>query len=112
MPSQTWLTAWKILQLPINLTILRLKENKVTIRTLDTDVVVASQCLSDIQLWIAYGVGKHVRFLAAHEIATTLGPSKCRPLPFFHALSGCDVVSFFQGEGKKIVWAEWKTLML
>ena len=50
--------------------------NKGTIRTVDTDVVVASQCLSHIQ-WIAFGVGKHVRFLEAHEIATALGPSKC-----------------------------------
>ena len=64
--------------------------DKVTIRIVDTNVVVASQRLGLIQLLIAYGVGKHVRFLAAHEIATSLGPSKCRAPPFFHALSGCD----------------------
>ena len=50
--------------------------DKVTIRTVDTDLVVVSQCLSHIQ-WIAFGVGKYVRFLEAHEIATALGPSKC-----------------------------------
>ena len=88
--------------------------DKVTIRTVDTDVVVlavaASRRLSHIHLWIAYGVGKHFRYLAAHEIATTLGPSKCRALPFFHALSGCDLVSFFRGKGKKTAWATSKNL--
>ena len=88
--------------------------DKVTIRTVDTDVVVlalaASRRLSHIHLWIAYGVGKHFRYLAAHEIATTLGPSKCRSLPFFHALSGCDLVSFFHGKGKKPAWATSKNL--
>ena len=79
--------------------------DKVTIRTVDTDVVVASQCLSHIQLWIAYGVGKHVKFLEAHEIATALRPSKCRTLPFFRALSDCDIVYFFHGKGKKTAWA-------
>ena len=88
--------------------------DKFTIRTVDTDVevlgVAASQRLSHIQLWIAYGLGKHFRFLAAHEIATALGPSKCRALLFFHALSGCDIVSFFHGKSKKFAWATWKNL--
>ena len=83
---------------------------KIKIRTVDTDVVVASQCLRHIQLWIAYGVGKHVKFLEAHEIATALGPSKCRALPFFRALSGCDIVYFFHGKGKKTAWATRKHL--
>ena len=90
--------------------------DKVTIRTVDTNVVVlavaASQRLSHIHLWIAYGVGKHFRYLAAHEIATTLGPSKCTALPFFRALSGCDIVSFFHGYGKKLLGLHGKTLML
>ena len=72
-------------------------------------MVVASQCLSHIQ-WIACGVGKHVRFLEAHDIATALVLSKCRVLSFFHALSGCDMVYFFHGKGKKTAWATWKNL--
>ena len=72
--------------------------------------LAASRRLSHIHLWIAYGVGKHFRYLAAHEIATTLGPSKCRALPFFHALSGCDLLSFFHGKGKKTAWATSKNL--
>ena len=57
-----------------------------------------------------YVVGKHVKFLEAHEIATALGPSKCRALPFFRVLSGCDIVYFFHGKGKKTAWATWKNL--
>ena len=73
-------------------------------------MVVAFQCLSHIELWIAYGVGKHVRFLEIHEITTALGPSKCLALPFFHALSDCDIVYLFHGKGKKTAWATWKNL--
>ena len=40
------------------------------------------------QLWIAYGVGKHVKFLEAHEIAT----------------------AFFNDKGKRTAWATCKNL--
>ena len=60
---------------------------KVLQRTVDTDIVVlvvAAATNIDIQeLWIAFGTGKHFRYIPAHEIASSLGPSK---LPFFHAL--------------------------
>ena len=54
---------------------------KVSIRTVDTDVVVlavaAAQRLSIDELWVAFGTGKSFRFLAAHEMAQALGPDKC-----------------------------------
>ena len=53
-----------------------------------------------------YSVGKHVRFLGAHKIATALGPRKCGALPFFRALSGCDIVYFFHGNGNKTICSE------
>ena len=78
---------------------------KMAICTVDTDVVVlavtASEQLEIDELWIAFATGKNFRYLAAHEIAMTLGPSKCHGLPFFHALTGCDTVSCFSGRGKK-----------
>ena len=50
---------------------------KVSIRTVDTDVVVlavaAAEPLSIDQLWVAFGTGKSFRFLAAHEMAQELG---------------------------------------
>ena len=46
---------------------------KVSIRTVDTEVVVlavaAAERLSIDQLWVAFGTGKNFRFLAAHEMA-------------------------------------------
>ena len=86
--------------------------NKVSIRTVDTDVVVlavtTAQRLNICELWVAFGVGKHFRHIPAHEIAKALGPSSCIGLPMFHALTGCDTVSFFGGRGKKTAWEVWK----
>ena len=36
-----------------------------------------------------------------------LGPEKASTLPMFHALMGCDTVSFFVGWGKKTAWDVW-----
>ena len=41
-------------------------------------------------------------------MAVALGLNKCRGLPFFHALTGCDTVSSFGGRGKKTTWESWK----
>ena len=53
---------------------------KVSIRTVDTDVVVlavaAAERLSIDELWVAFGTGKSFRFLAAHEMAQALGPDR------------------------------------
>lgn len=81
---------------------------KVSIRTVDTDVVVlaitSAQRLSISELWIAFGTGKSFRFIAAHEIAGSLGPDRCIALPMFHAFTGCDTVSNF---GKRTAWDTW-----
>jgi hypothetical protein len=80
--------------------------SKVMIRTVDTDVVVIAvaccQQLALAEFWIWFGVGKNVRYLAVHDIATALKPDRCLALPFFHAFTGCDTVSAFVGRGKKV----------
>ncbi|KAK3877040.1 hypothetical protein Pcinc_018219 [Petrolisthes cinctipes] len=85
---------------------------KVSIRTMDTDVVIlavaAAGRLDIDELWVAFATGKNFRYLAAHEMAVALGPDKCRGLPFFHAFTGYDTVSCFSGRGKKTVWQTWK----
>ena len=86
------------------------------IRTVDTDVIIlaiaaisvfAQHCNNiSVELWIAFGVGISFRYIAAHHLAAQL--EQCGSvLPIFHALTGCDTVSFFQGKGKKSAWEVW-----
>lgn len=85
----------------------KLGSTKVLIRTVDTDVVVIAiavfQKLTISELWIAFGVGKNLRFLSS------LGPEKSKALPIFHAITGCDTVSSFSGKGKKTAWTTWSS---
>lgn len=84
---------------------------KAEIRTVDTDVLVlvilSAQRLNIDELWVAFGVGKNYRIFAAHELARSLGRDRCTALPLFHAITGCDTVSFFGGRGKKTAWDTW-----
>ena len=62
------------------------------------------------ELWLAFGTGKSFRYLAAHQIAASLGSQMSCALSMFHALTGCDTVSTFAGHGKKTAWSTWKSL--
>ena len=67
---------------------------RIMIRTIDTDVVALAIAIFHtvpvIELWIAFGTAKHFRYLAVHDIARTLGQEKCKAVPLFHAMTGCD----------------------
>ena len=82
--------------------------NKVSIQTVDTDVVVlavaSAQRLNITELWIAFGAGNNFRYLPAHEMADALGLDCCVALPMFHAFTCCDTVSCFGGRGKRTAW--------
>lgn len=84
---------------------------KVCIRTVDTDVLVIAVGmffkLNLEQLWLSFGVGKNHRYIPVHSICASLGEVKSFCLPLFHALTGCDQVSFFGGKGKKNAWNTW-----
>ena len=86
--------------------------DRVMIRTTDTDVVVLAianmYTIPVSEIWVAFGVGKNFRYIPAHLIATQLGERRSRALPFFHAMTGCDTVSFFAGKGKKTAWEVWR----
>ena len=43
-----------------------------------------------------------------HALVAQLGASRCKALPLFHALTGCDTVSHFMGCGKKTAWSAWQ----
>ena len=93
---RTHATAWKMLE----------GYTKVVVRTVDTDVLVlavtAAQCLDITELWATFGTGKSFRYLAAHEMAKALGPDCCTALPMFHAFTGCDTVSSFLVEARRV----------
>lgn len=86
--------------------------DRILIGTVDTDVVVlavtATQRFS-VNIWLAFGTGKSLQFLPAHDIATALGLDKSKVLPMFHALTGCETVSAFAGHGKRTAWAVWES---
>ena len=80
---------------------------KVMIRT----IVIAPGMFSSLNLserWISFGTGKNQHLLLIHSISDAIGAAKCNGLPFFHAFTGCDQVSFFTGKGKKSTWRTWK----
>ena len=86
--------------------------NKIMIRTVDTDVVVLAVAvyhhIGVEELWISFGTGKNLRYIAAHNISLALGSFKSKSLPVFHALTGCDQTSAFASKGKKTSWETWK----
>eukprot|EP00794_Sanderia_malayensis_P011452 gene11452-12649_t len=87
--------------------------SRITIRAVDTDVVVLAvssvRLLNVTELWLAFGTGKHLRFIPAHEIADSLGPQRTQALPMFHSFTGFDTVSGFATVGKKKAWETWKS---
>ena len=91
----------------------RSEHTRIAVITNDTDVLVLAvamfQEIPVNKLWVAFGVGKHQRYLKAHEISFQLGGEKSKALPMFHAITGCDNVSFFAGRGKKTAWEVWKS---
>ena len=85
---------------------------RVLVQTVDTDVLVLAVAnfseMHAAELWVAFGTGKHFKMIPVHEIANNLGETTARALPFFHALTGCDTVSFFAGKGKKTALETWR----
>ena len=87
---------------------------QIAIRTVDTDVLVlaisAFYQLEDMveKLWVDFGAGKNRSFFPVHEIYNDIGESKARGLPFFHAFTGCDQVSFLSHVTKKSAWKVWE----
>ena len=86
---------------------------KVTIRSVDTDVLVLdvssfSKTGPD-ERWVAFGVGTNYQYIAVHEIVATMTPTKCLNFPVLHAFTGCDTVSSFASRGKKTAWETWNS---
>ena len=91
---------------------------KIIVRSVDTDVLVLAVALvqklqalasESIQLWVAFGTGEHLRYLAAHEIANTFTNNAALALPAFQTFTGCNTVSCFYGKNKKTPLDTWKS---
>ena len=88
---------------------------KITIRTVDTDVLVIAisvfarlHCQLE-ELWIDFGTGKHRQFFPIHLIVSDIGRSKALGIPFFHAFTGCDQVSYMSQVSKSSAWKIWNS---
>ena len=89
------------------------------IKANDIDVIIiAIYILSSLQelglqkLWIAFGQGAHLKWIPRHEIVPVIGPEKTSGILFFHAFTGCDVVSSFRGKGKTSARQTWNVMYL
>ena len=86
---------------------------RVMIRTVGTDVLVLAVAvypqIEVDELWVAFGAGKNMRYIAVHSIVAFLGEAKATALPAFHAFTGCDQTSAFCGRGKKSAWETWSS---
>ena len=80
----------------------------VLIYTVDTDVVALAIStvakLNNLNLSIAFGTGTHFRYLNVNNLANSTSPDKANVLSIFHAITGCDTISFFAGKGKISAW--------
>ena len=88
---------------------------RILVKTVDSDVVVialsAFHRIRGLQeLWLEFGVGKHLKYIPIHEIATSLGPQMSTAYLFFHSFSGCDTTSSIQGKGKASFYETWKKM--
>ena len=84
------------------------------VKASDTDILVIAisdmptlQAIGLQQLCIAFGQGRNMRWIPAHELYRSIGPEKSRGITLFHAFTGCDLVSAFRGKGKKSAWQTW-----
>jgi len=88
-----------------------LESERIVVQSPDTDVLLL--CVSHYdgigcsELWFRTGTRDRLRYIPAHMIANKLGPSMCKALPAFHALTGCDSTSSLAGIGKT---KSWKTI--
>lgn len=91
------------------------KGNKsLVLKANDTDVVVIAVSVFSLlqelgleSMWVAFGQAANARWIPIHEIVPAIGKEKACGILYFHAFTGCDVVSAFRGKGKKSAWLTW-----
>ena len=61
-----------------------------------------------VQLWVTFGTGANLCYLAAHDITRPFVNGTALALPAFHAFTRCDTVLCFHGRGKKKALDTWE----
>ena len=78
--------------------------HRVFTYAVDTDVVFlvisAVTELNYLNLSIAFGKETHFRYLNVKNLANSISHDNANVLPMFHAITGCDTISFFAGKWK------------
>ena len=87
----------------------------IIIKANDTDVVViALSVFPSLQefglqkMWVFHGRGLTADWMPVHDLVSAMTPAKSIGILYFHAFTGCDVVSAFKGKGKKSAWLAWE----
>ena len=82
----------------------------IVVSARDTDILILllahfNKCTC-LQLWLKAGTLKKPKYVPIHTIRDQLGLSDqvYETLPAFHAITGCDTVSYLSGHSKKSAW--------
>ena len=59
------------------------------------------------KFWLSFGQGGNDRWIPVHDVCQKIGLEKSKGILFFHAFTGCEVVSAFRGKGKTAAWHTW-----
>ena len=59
------------------------------------------------ELWVHFGAEKNWKFVPIYKAFQCMGESRACGLPFFHAFTGSDQVSFLSHVTKHTAWKVW-----
>lgn len=86
----------------------------IVVSARDTDVFILLVAhfhrFNCAHLWMKAGTSKKQKYIPVHTVCSELlfGPTVAQALLPFHALTGCDTVSFLAGHSKKTTWKVFK----
>ena len=73
-----------------------------------TDIVIIATLVIGLEkMWVTFGKDEKTRWIPIHKVVSAIGPEKAHGILFFHAFTGCDIISPFHGKSKKSAWKSW-----
>ena len=94
------------------------KVSSITVRSLDTDVLVILisfmpkflSMMAKVKLWLDFGVGENRKVISINDCHENLGPSRCLGLLFFHSFTGCDSSASYFDYPKTKWFTSWSKI--